>query len=93
MASGLERVLAHPAVIAAVVTGVATGAAGVAASKITAQISERQLEGNLVIEAVKVCNKMQAVTNLKFLLDVGFLPDLADKLRPIEVVPLPDTAG
>jgi hypothetical protein len=74
MKEGLERKLAHPAVVAAVVTGVATSIAAVAAGLITSRTSEEQLEGNLIVEAVKFCDKNQALKNLKFLLAAGFLP-------------------
>lgn len=65
MKERLERRLAQPAVIAAVVTGVGTGIAAVAAGLITSRSSEEQLEGTLIVEAVKVCDKKQAVSNLK----------------------------
>jgi hypothetical protein len=71
----------NPVVIAAVVTGVATTVGGVGAGIILSRSSEEQLEGNLIVEAVKVCDKQQATNNLRFLIAAGFLPNHAERLQ------------
>jgi hypothetical protein len=73
----LERISTNPVVIAAVVTSIATVGAG----WITGQFSEDQLEANLIIEAVKVCDKTQAKNNIAALVAAGFLPQHSKQLE------------
>jgi hypothetical protein len=77
MLKGLERLSTNPAVIAAIVTGIATIGAGL----ITSRYSEDQIEANLIIEAVKVCDKSQATRNITALLQAGFLPQHYNRLE------------
>jgi hypothetical protein len=83
MLKGLERLSTHPAVIAAIVTAIATFGGGIGASWITSKISEDQLEANLIVEAVKVCTKDQAINNIRTLIDAGFLPQHSKRLNAI----------
>jgi hypothetical protein len=76
MRTAIERILT-PTVVAAVVAAIAA----YAASSITARSAEEQLEANLIVEAVKVCDKHQAFTNLRFLMKAGFLPDHSKGLQ------------
>jgi hypothetical protein len=59
----------NPAIVAAVITGVATTVGAIAAGIISSRSSEEQLEGNLIVEAVK------------FLVKAGFLPNHAARLE------------
>jgi hypothetical protein len=61
------------------VTGIATFGAG----WITSRFSEDQLEANLIIEAVKVCDRSQAGRNIKALIDAGFLPQHSERLKAV----------
>jgi hypothetical protein len=76
----IERLSRNPVVVAAIVAAFATFVASriasqsaEAQSRIASQSAEEQLEGNLIIEAVKVCDKHQATNNLRFLMAAGFL--------------------
>jgi hypothetical protein len=71
----------EPVIIAAIVTAIATVGATVGGSWISSRFSEDQLEANLIIEAVKVCNKQQAIQNIRALMAAGFLPQHSEKLE------------
>jgi len=88
MRKELERALARPATIAASVAAGATFIAAIVAasatfgsSYFTAWYDEEKIEAEMIIEAVKVCDKRQAIQNVETLLAVGFLPHHAQKIR------------
>jgi hypothetical protein len=88
MPKELERAFARPATIAASVAAGATFVAAVVAagatfgsSYLTSVYSEEQIEANMLIEAVKVCDKAQAINNVETLLITGFLQRHAEKIR------------
>jgi hypothetical protein len=88
MRKELERALVRPAVIAASVAAGATFVAAIVAASatfgsgyLTSYYSEEQIEGNMLIEAVKVCDKQQAAHNVETLLQAGFLQHHAKQLQ------------
>jgi hypothetical protein len=73
----IERLSKNPTVVAAIVAGIAT----LGASRITSQSAEERLEGNLIVDAVRVCDGRQATNNLNFLMRAGFLPNHSSELK------------
>ena len=76
----VERLSANPTVVAGVVAAVVGAGASVGTNYVTTNYSEDQLEANLVLEAVKVCDEEQARNNIHVFLDAGFLPRHSKKL-------------
>jgi hypothetical protein len=60
-------------VVAGVAADILGGIATYGAARIAANATEDQLEANLILEAVKVCEHEQARTNLTALINAGFL--------------------
>jgi hypothetical protein len=54
-----------------------------AKAEVTAQIDKKKFESDMILKAVSVGDREQAIRNLKFFLEAGFISDANGRLRAL----------